>query len=119
MNQIRDTEDMFGRPRWWEHNPPYNIITLNEALTNNPSVVISLSYQKIKRQFYNPLTFKKHGASFMDLFFMETPQRMIYDIKEDEKFIRKPGELVDPIIPIDDARRVTMAVSEELDGEDD
>lgn len=118
MNQIRDTEDMFGRPRWWEHNPPYNIITLNEALTNNPSVVISLSYQKIKRQFFNPLTFKKHGPSFMDLFFMETPQRVIYNIEEEEKFVRKPGELVDPIIPIDDASRVTMAISEELDSED-
>ena len=120
MNQIRDTEDMFGKPHWWEHNPPYNIITLNEALTNNPSVVISLSYQKIKRMFYNPLTFKKHGASFMDLFFMERPQRTIYDIPDDgeEPINRKPGELIDPLIPIDDVNKITVADTEELDSED-
>ena len=120
MNQIRDTEDMFGKPHWWEHNPPYNIITLNEALTNNPSVVISLSYQKIKRMFYNPLTFKKHGASFMDLFFMERPQRTIYDIPDDgeEPINRKPGELIDPLIPIDDVNKITVADTEELDNED-
>ena len=120
MNQIRDTEDMFGKPHWWEHNPPYNIITLNEALTNNPSVVISLSYQKIKRMFYNPLTFKKHGASFMDLFFMERPQRTIYDIPDDteEHIKRKPGELIDPLIPIDDVNKITVADTEELDGDE-
>lgn len=117
MNQLRDPDDIFEKPHWWEHNPPYNIITLNEALTNNPSVVISLSYQKIKKMFYNPLTFKKKGASFMDLFFMERPQRTIYDIPEDQEEKRKPGELVDPFIPIDDPNKITVAESEELDQE--
>lgn len=112
-NQLRDTEDMFSKPKWWNPNPAYNIITLNEALTNNPSVVISLSYQKIKKAFYNPLTFKKHGASFMDLFFMETPQRVINDMPEEVEFKRKPGEIVDPFIPLDDAMKITVASVEE------
>lgn len=108
-NQIRDPEDIFAKPKWWDHNPPYNIITLNEALTNNPSVVISMSYQKIKRMFYNPLTFKKNGASFMDLFFMERPQRVINDIPEDDNGPkRKHGEIIDPMIPIDDPNRITV-----------
>lgn len=102
-------EDIFAKPKWWDHNPPYNIITLNEALTNNPSVVISMSYQKIKRMFYNPLTFKKNGASFMDLFFMERPQRVINDIPEDDNGPkRKPGEIIDPMMPIDDPNRITV-----------
>ena len=118
MNQIRDVDDIFDKPHWWEHNPPYNIITLNEALTNNPSVSISLSYQKIKKMFYNPLTFKKKGASFMDLFFMERPQRIIYDIPEDREEERKPGELIEPMIFVDDPNKVTVAVSEELDSDE-
>lgn len=118
-NQIRDPEDIFDKPHWWEYNPPYNIITLNEALTNNPSVVVSMSYQKIKRMFYNPLTFKKKGASFMDLFFMETPQRVIYDVPEDAEVKRKPGEFVDPIVPIEDVNKITAPVVEEDLDEDD
>lgn len=119
MNQIRDVEDIFGKPKWWETNPPYNIITLNEALTNNPSVLVSLSYQKIKRMFYNPLTFKKHGASFIDLFFMERPQRVIYDVPEEEVYHRKPGEIVDPFIPIDNPNKITVAAVENMDMVDD
>lgn len=119
MNQIRDTNDMLEKPHWWETNPAYSIITLNESLTNNPSVVISLSYQKIKRLFYNPLTYKKHGPSFMDLFFHENPQRLINDVEDVPKVERKPGELVDPLIMIDDPNRVTVAASEELDSIDE
>jgi len=119
-NQIRDVEDIFAKPHWWDYNPPYNIITLNEALTNNPSVVVSMSYQKIKRMFYNPLTFKKKGASFMDLFFMERPQRTIYDIPEEKEPERRPGELITPIVPIDDVNKITVsATEEELDSSEE
>lgn len=109
MNQVRDANDMFSMPKWWNYNPPYTIITINESLTNNPSVIISLSYQKIKKMFYNPLTFKKKGASFMDLFFMETPQRVINDMPEEVPFKAKEGELVDPIIMVDNPNRATVA----------
>ena len=109
MNQVRDAYDMFSMPKWWNYNPPYTIITINESLTNNPSVIISLSYQKVKRMFYSPLTFKKHGASFMDLFFMETPQRVIHNMPEEVPFKAKPGELVDPIIMVDNPYRTTSA----------
>ena len=119
MNQVRDVEDIFNKPKWWEHNPPYNIITLNEALTNNPSVTISISYQKIKRMFYNPLTFKKNGPSFMDLFFMERPQVVIYDVPEEETFIKKPGEYFDPIIPIEDGKKITTSETDNDDSDDD
>lgn len=56
----------------------------------------------------------------MDLFFMERPQRTIYDIPDDgeESINRKPGELIDPLIPIDDVNKITVADTEELDNED-
>ena len=119
MNQLRDTEDIFDKPHWWEHNPPYNIITLNEALTNNPSITISMSYQKIKKMLYNPLTFRKNGPSFMDLFFMERPQKVIYDIPEEVEYKRKPGEIVDPFIPIEDPNKITVADVEDIDSIED
>ena len=116
MNQIRDANDMYGKPKWWEHNPAYSIITLNEALTNNPSITISLSYQKIKRMFYNPLTFKKNGASFMDLFFMENPQKIIYDLPEEENYDDeiKPGDIINPVIMLDDVNKITVINREEM-----
>lgn len=115
MNQIRDPETVFSKPKWWTSNPPYQIITLNEALTNNPSITISLSYQKIKRVLTTPLSFRKNGPSFIDLFFMENPQRIIYDLpEEEEEFRREPGEVVDPMIFIDDYNKITVADPEEI-----
>ena len=114
MNQIRDPESVFSKPKWWTSNPSYQIITLNEALTNNPSITISLSYQKIKRVLTTPLSFRKNGPSFIDLFFMENPQKVIYDLPEKEEFTREPGEVVDPMIFIDDYNKITVADPEEI-----
>lgn len=110
-NQIRDAEDILEKAKWQFHDPSYEILSLNRALTNNPSITISLSYQKVRKQLYMPLTFKKHGASFMDLFFMEQPQYAIQgmDIPEDEVFVPTPGELFDPLIPIGDPDKVTAS----------
>lgn len=73
-NQIRDPQHPLQRPVFDSESEPYEMITLNQALTNNPSVNISMSYQKLAKALYNPLTYKKHSPSFMDLFFMEKPQ---------------------------------------------
>lgn len=92
-NQVRDTEDILEKPQWHLGNEEYNIITLNNALTDNPSIIISLSYQKIGRALYNPLSFKKHGASFLDLFFMEAPHMMNLEVSTDDK-IDKNGPVL-------------------------
>lgn len=115
-NQIRDPDDVLERPDWNMKNPPYRILTLDEALTKNPSVTISLSYQKITKSLYTPLTFKKHGASYMDLFFHEHPQRIIRDIPEEEENKRKPGELWEPFKLVENPDKVT---SEEVTTDDD
>lgn len=108
-NQVRDYDNILERAKWNEHNPQYQILSLSKALTCNPSVTISLSYQKIGQMLYNPLTFKKSGPSFMDLFFMEKPQNIIYNIdpETDNEFHPEPGEIYDPIIFFEDPDKST------------
>ena len=76
-NQIFDAEDILEKPTWNEYDPKYQIQTLDRALKNNPSIIVSLSYQDISSTLYNPLTYKRNGISFMDLFFMESPKKYL------------------------------------------
>ena len=77
MNQIRNIDDVLERPNWEIPNETYQILTLKQALEKNPSIVISLLNEKLEKTFYSPLTFRKHSSSFIDLFFMEQPQKFI------------------------------------------
>ena len=109
MNQVRDGDNIFGCPDWNYDNVNYQILTLNEALNYNPSITISLSYQKVTKMFYSPLTYRKHGASFMDLFFMTRPQRVIRGIDDDPiKATHKPGEIWEPIKFTEDPNKITV-----------
>lgn len=120
-NQCRDADDILQKPKWYQYNPGYEILSLNRALTCNPSITISLSYQKVSKLLYNPLTYKKHGASFMDLFFMEKPQYAIQGIEppKEEEFIPKPGELYEPMIFFEDPNKVTVSKNmEELEDDE-
>jgi len=76
-NQLRHVDDILERPEWQYPNEPCSILTLNQALLNNPSVVITLSYQRLSKTLYNPLTFRKNKPSFMDLFFIEKPSEFL------------------------------------------
>lgn len=76
-NQLRNPDNIFKKPSWQYPNEPYKMLTLHQALSENPSVTISLSYQGIALQLYNPLTYRKSAPSFMDLFFMKKPQDYI------------------------------------------
>lgn len=70
-NQLRDAENILERPNWEIKDIPYQILTLHDALNYNPSIVITLMYQSLSKVLYNPLSFKKRGVSFIDLFFQE------------------------------------------------
>jgi len=98
-NQIRSDEDILDLPDWSNTDEPYQILTLNQALTDNPSVSISLMYQKLSRALYNPLTFRKNKPSFMDLFFMKQPQIYLSSdtIVEGEEE-KKENNIVCPIV---------------------
>ena len=76
-DQIRNAKDMFAPIEWSYPGTVYKLVTLNDSLTNNKSVTISLMYQKLGKTLYNPLTFKKSSPSFIDLFFLEKPQKFL------------------------------------------
>ena len=73
-NQMVQPEDILHKPNWNDPAAQYRMFTLNQALTNNPSVIISLLYKDLHKVLYNPLTFSKNAPSFFDLFFCEQPQ---------------------------------------------
>ena len=76
-NQIRHVDYELEKPEWQYPNEPYEMITLNQALTKNPSIVISMLYQKLGKVLYSPLSFRKHKASQLDPFFMVKPHEVI------------------------------------------
>jgi hypothetical protein len=79
-NQIVSVRDKFRKPNLEYDNEPYEIYSLSKALYNNPSITVSLSYQNVPRQLYDPKTFKKHKPSCMDLNFMEHPQEFLSSV---------------------------------------
>lgn len=94
-NQLRSKSDILEKPEWEYPNEEYTVLTLKQALGNNPSVSISLSYASISKALYAPLTYKKNKASFMDLFFMEQPQLYLNNktdiVKADEAKYKENG----------------------------
>lgn len=79
MNQMRAYNDILELPDWVIPNEPYQILTLNESLTNNRSISIRLQSSKITRSLVHPSNSKLHVPSNMDLFYMEKPQDVLSD----------------------------------------
>lgn len=95
-NQIVDVNNIFARPNWNDPCAQYKMFTLNHALTNNPSVIVSLLYKDLHKTLYDPLTFKKHSPSFFDLFFTEQPQNyMSNDLLDENPPIPTPEKGVE------------------------
>lgn len=95
-NQIVKPDDILTKPNWNDPNAKHRMLTLNQALTNNASVIISLLYKDLHRVLYNPLTFTKHAPSFFDLFFCEQPQVYMSDdlYTEDTSIVKDPEEKI-------------------------
>ena len=90
-NQIVNPKDILKKPDWDVENIPYRMFTLDHALSNNPSVIVSLLYKDLHRVLYNPLTFTKNAPSFFDMFFMVQPQNyMNEDLLATEVNIQDP-----------------------------
>ena len=77
-NQMRDADDELEYPDWTQRDTRYQILPLSKSLTNNPSVTVSLQYQKIAQQIWKPITFIKSKPSMNDLYFMVQPQSYIH-----------------------------------------
>lgn len=95
-NQIRSAYNRLEMPNWRNKNEPYELLTLNDALTDNPSVIISFLYKKLAKALYYPLTFKKTDPCLFDLLHMRKPKKFleadheIYDLKGQSAI--RPGE---------------------------
>lgn len=76
-NQLRNVDNILENPQWQYPNEPYQLLTLSQSLSNNPSIIVSLSYEGLSRMLYNPLTYRKNKPSFIDLFFMKNPQKFL------------------------------------------
>ena len=104
-NQVRtDEKDSTEMPDWRIPNVGYKVISLNSALSNSPSITVTLEYQKIASTLVNPLSTKKRKASVFDLFFMEKPQDYIVNqnLISNEKVVEKDKNLMrDAIVFVD------------------
>lgn len=81
-NQIRKSaQDILDNPEWEYPNAEYHMISLNKALTDHPSVTISLQFEKQSKALYYPLNYKKKKANAIDLFYMVQPH-MLENIPE-------------------------------------
>jgi coenzyme F420-reducing hydrogenase alpha subunit len=103
-NQIVSKDDILRKPNWNDPNAQYRILTLNQALTNNPSVIVSLLYKDLNKVLYNPLTFTKNAPSFFDLFFHEQPQVYMQEdilVDEEDVNIRDYAKTIDMVKIVD------------------
>lgn len=76
-NQMRrSAEDILEMPEWEYPNAGYHMVGLNKALTDHPSVTVSLQFEKQSKALYYPLNYKKRKAHSTDLFFMTQPQNL-------------------------------------------
>lgn len=70
-NLIRSNTDILERPDFTKDNPEYIILTVQKALINNPSPLISLSFERVEEQLKSVLTFRKKKRSTIDQLFLE------------------------------------------------
>lgn len=95
-NQVKSAYDRLKEPDWSNPDEEYEILTLNEALTDNTSVINSLIYQKLAKTLYYPLTYKKTAPSIFDLLFMRKPKKFLGADHEIHATVNKssiqPGE---------------------------
>lgn len=89
-NQIRSVKDKLKTPNWLNENEPYELLALSEALTDNPSIIKSLLYEKIAKSTYYPLSFMKTSPTIFDPFFMRKPKKFLNAKHEVWDEINKP-----------------------------
>lgn len=104
-NQIRSVDSILDTPYWQYENEPYRLLTLSQALTNNPNICTSMVYDSLPKALYNPLSFEKAKSSEIDLFFMEQPQEEM-TIKIEDPDIKSEKEQNVPLMrPVSEVRK--------------
>ena len=69
-NLVRDKYNKISLPDWSKPNPEYMITSIHNSIFWSNSVINSLSFEKIKIQLRDTLTYMKTGTSFFDPFFI-------------------------------------------------
>lgn len=100
-NQIRSVDDILLIPNWQYPDEEYKLLTLKQSLNSHPSVSVSVSYEKISKMLYNPLTYRKKKPSIMDLFFIDKPQNYLTKDVELQKETRRNNELKPLFVKVD------------------
>lgn len=101
-NQIVDPDTLLIRPNWNNPYAQYKLFTLDHALVNNPSIVVSLLYKDLHKVLYNPLSYSKHAPSFFDLFFCEQPQVYMSDgLFSDDVHVNDPEKGIEMVKIVD------------------
>ncbi len=94
-HQCVSVESNLKSPEWQYANEKHRMISLNEALKDNPSVTVSLMHKNVGKLLFYPLTFQKSRASVMDLFYMTKPQnymsmKPVHSNLQDDKEVEGP-----------------------------
>lgn len=89
-SQICADTSRLEMPDWSNPDAKYEILTLNEALTDNKSVIVSLDYQKLAKALFYPLNKKKTAPSILDPFFMDKPKKFLNAQHEVWAEVNKP-----------------------------
>ena len=98
MNQIRAKDDLLELPDWEKTNEKYQIITLENALTNNRSITVRYQAPKLKRTLIHPSNRRLYKPSNMDLFIMRHPQDFMNQKFEDaEPDFEQKRKVITPI----------------------
>jgi hypothetical protein len=101
-NQIVTPDNVLVRPNWNNPYAQYKLLTLDHALVNNPSIVVTLLYKNLHKVLYDPLSFSKHAPSFFDLFFCEQPQVYMSDgLFSDDVKINDPDKGIEMVKIVD------------------
>ena len=79
MNQIRAADDYLELPDWTQKNQKYQIMSLDNSLSNNRSITLRLQASKIHNTLANPESFRIFKPAMVDLFYMEQPQEYLTD----------------------------------------
>ena len=99
MNQMRAYDDILSLPDWSRPNEKYQIVTLENALTDNLSITVRLQSPKLKRSLIHPSNRRLTKASNMDLFYMEHPQDfMSGNYPESQNEYERKRKVIKPVI---------------------
>lgn len=65
-NLIRNKYNKIELPDWSKDDPEYMITSMHNSIFWSSSITNSLTFEKIKIQLKDPLTYRKRGTSFLD-----------------------------------------------------